>query len=312
MIGISHIASHIPSICMDNIQLGREFGQSEDFIRKKIGAVRLPRKDADEETSDMAVAAIRKLIEKTNLPFSKIEAIALVTQNGDGFGLPHTSAILHRKLSLPPTVAVFDISLGCSGYVYGLSVLKGFLEAAGMKSGILITADPYSRIVDRTDKNTALLFGDAATATLLENGAEWRIGRPLFWTDGAGAEYLRVHDGRLVMNGRQVFNFAVSNVPRQIVELLEKEGFRQEDMDLYCLHQGSAAIVEAIARHFPTVKDRFPSGIEATGNTVSSSIPLLLEGFLFDSDINRIVLSGFGVGFSLATTILQRKGLCHD
>src|SRR5690606_34876431 len=114
------------------------------------------------------------------------QALVVVTQNGDGEGLPHTSALVQTKLGLSTTVAAFDVSLGCSGYVYGLAILKGLMETAGMTDAILITADPYSKVIDPTDRVTTLLFGDAATATLLSNRGEWHIHTPTFGTDGAG------------------------------------------------------------------------------------------------------------------------------
>ena len=121
MIGIKNIASFIPEDALDNLQRAEEFGESRDFIAKKIGALTLPRKGEAEETSDMAVKAIERLLKgPEGLEASSIDALVVVTQNGDGEGLPHTSAIVQAKMGLPKSVAAFDVSLGCSGYVYGL------------------------------------------------------------------------------------------------------------------------------------------------------------------------------------------------
>ncbi|SPF42866.1 3-oxoacyl-ACP synthase [Syntrophobacter sp. SbD1] len=305
MIGIKCIASYLPTEFIDNLEQGKSFAKSEEYIRTRIGAWKLPKKSEAEETSDLAVSAVRNLISKTSLSADEIELIALVTQNGDRYGLPHTSPIVQEKLGLDKNIATFDISLGCSGYVYGLAIVKGFLDASGLKNGILVTADPYSKIIDRTDRATTLLFGDAATATWVGQDAEWEIKAPLYLTDGAAGCNLHADNGILCMNGRKVYKFAVSNVPLHIRQILERECMDQEDIDAYCLHQGSAAIINAIANKFSNVKDKFIVSMGETGNTVSSSIPLLLEERIQRNDLNTILISGFGVGLSIATTIIS-------
>ena len=307
MTGIRSIAAYLPAHRIDNVAQGVSFGEDEAFMRSKIGATSLPRKDDTEETSDLAVAAVVNLIESSELDSQDIDALIVVTQNGDGCGLPHTAAIVQHKLGLKHEVAAFDVSLGCSGYVYGLTILKGLMEEAQLQNGVLVTADPYSKVVDPSDRVTSLLFGDAASATWLTADAIWDIGRPILATDGSGSMNLMVQDGTLKMNGRQVFNFAVLKVPPQINDLLERENIEPADIDLYCIHQGSAAIVDAVSRRFPDVKERFLLDLDETGNTVSSTVPLLLIGHLEDPDVRRILISGFGVGLSWASSILTRR-----
>jgi len=311
MIGIKYITSYIPRDFIDNVAQGEKFGESRDYIINKIGAYRLPRKLNGQETSDLACCAIEKLLNKSDLLQEKMEALVVVTQNGDGHGLPHTSAIIHKKLGLRQDVATFDVSLGCSGYVYGLAILKGFLQASGLNSGVLVTADPYSKIIDPQDRATTLLFGDAATATWLGEDAIWDIGQPTFVTDSHRGCHLAVNGGKLHMNGWQIFNFAAMNVPHQIAIMLDKEELAVEEVDLFIVHQGTAAIVEAIARKFPTVRERFILDLSTTGNTVSSSIPILLEKYYKKPSIKRVLLSGFGVGLSLATILLDRREEPH-
>jgi len=307
MIGIKAIASYIPETVRDNYLQAETLGEKKSFIDNKIGAISLPIMNKDEDTSDLAVFAVRKLLEDNNVNAGQIECLVVVTQNPDGNGLPHTSAIVHNKLGLSKKVAAFDLSLGCSGYVYGLTVIKGFMETANLKCGILVTADPYSKIINPEDKNTTLLFGDAATATLLDDEPKLSLGRSIFATDGSGANNLQVKQNVLHMNGRQVFNFAAIEVPKQIAMLLKSERIESTDIDCYILHQGSKFIVKTISSKFDEVSSRFLSDIEKTGNTVSSSIPLLLEKIIADMNINTIVISGFGVGLSWASTILKRN-----
>ncbi|MDR2315683.1 MAG: ketoacyl-ACP synthase III [Pseudomonas sp.] len=309
MIGIKSIASYVPVNGVDNYAQGAKFGKDQEFIFGKIGSTFLPRKDANQETSDLCVEAAQALFAANpSLDPAAIDAVIVVTQNGDAEGLPHTAAIVQHKLGLSTAVAAFDISLGCSGYVYGLYAMKGFMEAAGLKNGLLITADPYSKIVDPEDRNTTMLFGDAATATWMGEGAAWQLGKSLFGSDGAGAEHLRTTDGKFFMNGRQVYNFALVKVPAHLQQLLEASALQAEDIDLYCLHQGSAAIVDAVSSRFDEGehKQKFVKDMVETGNTVSSSIPLLLEKHVLGSSCKRVALSGFGVGLSWGSAIIER------
>ena len=193
MIGIKSIASYVPVAGVDNYAQGAKFEKDEEFILGKIGSAFLPRKDAEQETSDLCVEAANALFASNpELKRESIDALIVVTQNGDEEGLPHTAAIVQDKLGLPTNVAAFDISLGCSGYVYGIYAIKGFMEAAGLKNGLLITADPYSKIVDPEDRNTTMLFGDAATATWMGEDPAWALGKAKFGTDGSGAPHLKV------------------------------------------------------------------------------------------------------------------------
>ena len=308
MIGIKSIASYVPADGIDNYAQGAKFAKDEEFIIGKIGSAFLPRKEAAQETSDLCVEAVNALFANNpELKRESIDALIVVTQNGDEEGLPHTAAIVQDKLGLPTHVAAFDISLGCSGYVYGIYAMKGFMEAAGLKNGLLITADPYSKIVDPEDRNTTMLFGDAATATWMGEDAPWLLGKSKFGTDGSGAPHLKVSDGVFFMNGRQVFNFALLKVPAHLHELLAESDLKADDIDAFCIHQGSAAIVDAVARRFEDAPvNKFIKDMVETGNTVSSSIPLLLEKHVMDATWKRVAISGFGVGLSWGSAILYR------
>ena len=306
MIKIRAISSFIPSTYIDNLEQALTFEESESFIFSKIGALRLPVADDHDLASDLAYQAVHNLHVKHGLALDEIEALVVVTQNPDSEGLPHCSAVLHGKLGLQASVACFDIGLGCSGYVYGLSILRGLMREANLSNGVLCTSDQYSRIIDRSDRNTSLLFGDAATATWLSRDGSFDFSRPILETLGSEGGALCLSNGKLAMNGRKVFDFAAIRVPAQINALLEREEIHSDDVDLFFLHQGSAAVVNAIARRFPSCKERFLFDIKRTGNTVSSSIPLLLEKQLFSDSCNTAIISGFGVGLSWATNILRR------
>jgi len=309
MIYIKNISSYIPKEFVDNYKNAEKFSESPDFIDTKIGGAKLPRIPADYNTSDMAVTAVENLLDKTKLAKEDIDALVVVSQNGDFGGLPHTSALVQGKLGLKNQISCFDIALGCSGYVYGLSILKAHMIEMGYQNAILVTADPYSKIIDENDRVTSLLFGDAATATLLSTKGTFSIERPLLNTDGGG-ELTLVKKDYLYMNGRQVFNFAATKVPGHVNEYLTKYSLEKDDIDLFLLHQGSAAIIDVITRKLKVTKDRVPLDMKDTGNTVSSSIPLLLEKFLDDTTKKKVIISGFGVGLSWATNLLRRVESC--
>src|SRR5690606_3057486 len=145
--------------------------------------------------------------------------------------LPHTSAILHGRLHLAPRCACWDISLGCSGYVRGISIMQAFISAQGMRSGLFFTADPYSKTIDMRDRNTALIFGDGATVTLLTSSDTKGLFKPIatrFFTDGTRGFALQNEKGTLHMDGRAVFNFSATVVPRQINKLLDETGLSHD------------------------------------------------------------------------------------
>lgn len=310
MSAISQIACHVPAGRLSNLDRQLELGIDEAFIRQKLGVCSVSRKAADEETSDLCVAAFDRLTGAERLRREGVDCLVVCTQNPDGHGIPHTSAVVHGKLALPEACAAFDVSLGCSGYVYGLWLVQSLMATSGFSRALLFTADPYSKIVDPNDKNTAVLFGDAATVTLLEAAAQpaqgWRAKGFVLATRGADGGVLHNRQGSLAMNGRAVFNFAATVVPQQVTECLRRESLRIEDVDLFLFHQGSKYIIDTLQRRLELPPEKVPLDLVDHGNAVSSSIPLMLAERLADQKLNRIVLSGFGVGLSWATCVLER------
>lgn len=307
MIGIENIGVYIPENSISNYEKKEKFEIDDNFIKNKIGVEEVTRKSADEETSDMCVQAYRHLVEKVNISIEEIDCIIVCTQNPDNHGIPHTSSIVHGKLNGKEECACFDISLGCSGYVYSLSIIKSFMEANGMQKGLLFTADPYSKIIDENDKNTSLLFGDAATVTLLTNSENsWIPKKFLFATNGSGRDALHNKSGSLEMDGRAVFNFSAKAVPAQINKLLNETDLQLDDVDLVILHQGSRYIVDTIVKRLKLDKEKVPIKLEKHGNTVSSSIPLILEQSI-KKPINRILMSGFGLGLSWGSCVIEKR-----
>ncbi|RDU63226.1 MULTISPECIES: ketoacyl-ACP synthase III [Helicobacter] len=304
MIGIVGIAGYIPENRVSNNALAKEYGLEEKFLHDKIGVLNHSIMDKSETALTMCLKAFEELKHQVNI--EKIDVVAVITQNPD-YNVPHLSALLHKELGLDKNTACFDVSLGCSGYVYGLSILQSFMLCNGFKSGLLFTADPYSRIVDKKDKDTALLFGDAASVTLLGERAIFYPKKTLFGSDGVlGWDSLICRNQKLEMNGRQVFSFAATEVPKQIQQLLTMENLNIQEIDLFILHQGSRYIVETISKRLGVDSSKVPYEILDYGNTISSSIPLVLRNHLH-ANARKIVISGFGVGFSWASSILTKE-----
>jgi 3-oxoacyl-[acyl-carrier-protein] synthase-3 len=309
MTAISAIASHVPAAFLSNRDRMAEFDLEEGFLTGKIGVERVSRLEPGQDTADLCLKAWEALRARTGIEAAQVDCIVVCTQNPQGHGIPHTSAVVHGAIGAPESCAAFDISLGCSGWVYALSVVGGFMDSAGLRRGLLFTADPYSKIVDPQDRNTVLLFGDAATVTLLDaSGASgcWIPRAFRFGTRGTAGDALTNRSGRLVMNGRAVFEFSATAVPAQVRALLGAEGLTMDDVDLFLFHQGSRYIVDTLARRLALAPEKVPCNLGAQGNTVSSSIPLLFEDRLDDPSLRRIVASGFGVGLSWASAILER------
>jgi 3-oxoacyl-[acyl-carrier-protein] synthase-3 len=326
---IEAFAHAIPSIRHKAADLARVTGADEKFIIEKIGVETRYVLGPDETGISLSVEACRALAEKVPGILEKPNLLVVVTQNPDR-RLPQNSAGLAAALGLPSTVASFDLSLGCSGYVYALTVAEGFMAVTGMHTAVVVTCDPYSRIIDPADKDTNCVFGDAATATLVRAGpSRGKIIATDFGTQGEQGDAICVPDGgaarplvgtaapeqpevsrdtlRLHMRGRAVFNFVNSAVPESISRCLEAAGMTLDQIDLFALHQGSRYMLEAMARRMGIPSDRLLQNMSRYGNTVSSSIPLLLSEVDADRQLDgRVVLmSGFGVGLSWGTAIVQ-------
>jgi 3-oxoacyl-[acyl-carrier-protein] synthase-3 len=305
LIGIKAIGVYLPAQRIENRDRREKFDLTEEFIEERIGMKRLAVCAPGEGTTDLGVSAFHTL-EKNGFELKGIEAFVVVTQNPDR-NLPHASAEMHGRLGLGEGCACFDISLGCSGYVYALSVLSAFMEANGMSAGVVVTADPYSRILDAEDKNTCLLFGDGASATLLARDPVYALGKFTFGTAGKEADQLACNAGKLHMNGRAVFNFAAKYVPADVAEVLARNRLRLEDVDAFVFHQGSRNIVDTIARRLALPVDKVRFRAADYGNTVSSSIPMILAEEMARPEVRTILISGFGVGFSWSSTVLTRR-----
>lgn len=327
---IEAIGSAVPARAETAADIAAQTGADEAFVRTKVGIETRHVLGPGETGLDLAEAAVRDLLARSGRDPAEIGLLVYVTQNPDR-RIPHNAAPLAHRLGLGTGLASFDLSLGCSGFVYGLSVTEAFLAAQGIDNALLVTCDPYSRIMDAADKATNAVFGDAAAATWVSRtGTRTRTLAMDFGTDGAGADAIRIDAGgaadplvsldipegtathdrealRLHMEGRDVFNFVNGTVPASFRACLDRAGLEMADIDLFALHQGSAYMLQALARRAGIPADRLLMNIGRYGNTVSSTVPLLLAPVLEDgvATPRRVMISGFGVGLSWATGVLE-------
>lgn len=327
---IEAITSAVPSIEHSAEDLAAQTGAEEAFIRDKVGVERRFVLGPDETGVGLAEAAARKLFETTDLEPGDVGLMVYVTQNPDR-RIPHNAGDLADRLGLAKSLASFDLSLGCSGFVYALSVAEAFMIAQGIENALVVTCDPYSRIMAAEDKSTNAVFGDAAAATWLKRDGRTVSKGFVFGTDGAGGDAIRVDAGgaakplvsvsdsggvapferdalRLHMNGRDVFNFVNAVVPKTFKQSLEKADLTMDEIDWFALHQGSAYMLKALAKRAGIPMPKLRMNIAGYGNTVSSTVPMLLEDLMAQEDNmagQRVMISGFGVGLSWATGILE-------
>jgi 3-oxoacyl-[acyl-carrier-protein] synthase-3 len=319
-IGIEDIAWYLPEKTVEAETLCRRFGFPEPFVKDKIGVHRIYVSGSDEYSGTMAVKSVERLLEKHTGLDAEIEALIVCTQTPD-FQLPHTSAVVHRDLGLKKDVACFDLNLGCSGFVYGLSVACAFMRENRLKKAVLVTTETYSKIVGPEDRATKPLFSDAAAATLLGESPALLPLRFTFGTDGTRYDHLilprrtsgdpKGGSNYLHMDGRGIYNFAMSTIPDDVDRCLSLNSLSMDDIDYFVFHQATGFLLNKLAERLGLQDGgRMVNCISTFGNTVSASIPIALKTIWGDlrKKKNNVLISGFGVGLSWSSTVLQTIG----
>lgn len=283
-------------------------------------------------TADLCQAAAERLLAQTQCAPTDVDALIFVSQTPD-YPLPASSCCLQARLGLSSQCAALDVNLGCSGYVYGLWLAAGMIAAGAVKRVLLLVGDTIYRTCSPEDRSVALLFGDAGSATLLEWDASADPCHFVLGTDGTGAPHLQVPAGGyrrrfspaallrqeveggnrrsavdLYMNGAEVFAFTLRAVPPLIKGVLARAGHAATDVDYFVFHQANRFMLEHLFKRLKLPPERCVLGLRDYGNTSSASIPLALVTELRDrlqTAATRLVLAGFGVGFSWAGVSLR-------
>lgn len=328
---IKCIEYYLPEKVYTNVDLARDFPEwPAEKVNKKIGVNERHIANSDETAGDMAVKVAEKLFNKhLELNKADIDFVILCTQSPDYF-LPTTACIIQNKIGLPTTCGAFDINLGCSGYIYGLSVAKSLVVSGVAKNVLFLTAETYNKYIHEKDKGNRSVFGDASTATIISESGNWKIGSFSYGTDGRGAEKLIVKSGAarhkapyndisinesgnpisgdyLYMNGSEIFNFTLQVVPQLVENTLSKNKIIQDEINLFIFHQANSYMLEFLRKKIRIPEDKFYYFLEKTGNTVSNSIPIALYEADREGKANgKILLCGFGVGLSWAGTVIEK------
>lgn len=304
----------LPAGTEENTALAERFGiQAMADIIRSTGIERRPVAGTD-TVAGLGEQASRRLLERLGWTPETVEAIVVVTQTPD-YPLPATACLLQQALGLSPSTLALDINLGCSGYVYGLSVLNGLMQTAGLKRALLVCGDMSTRMIDEADRSLHPLFGDAVAATALE-ASDARMALDL-GTDGSGAPYLISRTGglkepgrpRLSMDGVQVMAFSLKRVAPSVARVLQLAGLAINEVDGVVFHQANAMMLKNLARKVGASDEQLVLAVRDFGNTSSASIPLALCDWLNRPEKPhpdrplQLLMSGFGVGWSWATAL---------
>lgn len=297
----------LPDDVLSNSRLAELYPEwTEVKIASKTGIMARHVSSAEESALDLAEGAARKLLMAYDTDIGTIDFLLLCTQSSE-YKLPSTSCLLHERLGLRKDAGSLTFDHGCSGFIYGLSLAKGLIAGGMAKNVLLVTAETYTKYVAQEDKSTRTIFGDGAAATLIDEETSSKIGAFSFGTDGSGAEKLIVRDGRLFMDGPEIFNFTLDIVPKTLDDVLSRNNLTRNDIDLYVFHQANKFMLDTIRKVNGLPRDKFYVNLEMTGNTVSSTIPIALKQLQDAGKLQscmKVMLMGFGVGLSWGATIL--------
>ncbi|MEZ7500376.1 ketoacyl-ACP synthase III [Flavobacterium sp. Arc3] len=328
-IGISGIAAAVPKNTIDNYAY-TEFFPEEDVeaIVDKVGIKE--RRFAPEGmcASDLCFAAAEQLISDLQINKDEIDLLVFVSQTPD-YRMPATSIILQHRLGLAKHTAAFDISLGCSAFIYGLSIVYGLMQSGGFRKALLLDGETRSKVYSPKDRKTAFLFGDGGVAAIIEQNE--KFGKSFFSlnSDGSKSDLIKMDAGgyrnpssaettteKVVdeygnirtdehgyMNGADVFNFVLKEIPKNFKSVLEQSNNTNESIDFNIFHQANDYMNNYLAKKLKLDEEKVPSSIAEFGNTSSVSIPLTIVSQLQNQlqGPKKLMLCGFGVGMSWAT-----------
>lgn len=314
---------YVPQRVLTNDDLSRMVDTSDEWIRTRTGIRERHIAKDGETTSSMAVQAARQALEVARLNPTQLDLIIIATATPD-YIFPATACLVQDILGAT-RAAAFDLSAGCSGFIYGLNVAAHLLSSRAYQTALVVGAETLSRITDWSDRASCVLFGDGAGAVILQAGMnEGGVLATTLGSDGSGGDVLRLPAGGsfapashqtvdaglhfIQMKGREVFRFAISEIPAATSEVLEKAGLSLDDLDLLIPHQANQRIIEAATRFLGLPPEAVYSNLEWYGNTSAASIPIALseaveKGRIQTGDL--VVCVGFGAGLTWGAAAIR-------
>ncbi len=325
--GIGPVAVHLPERIETNEDLQRDNPHWDmPLIASKTGIHQRYIAAPNECSSDLGVAAAEKLFSQYDIDRSAIDFLLFCTQTPD-YPLPTSACLIQDRLGLPTHCGALDFNLGCSGFVYGLSLADGLIRSGAAKRILFITAETYTKMIAPDDRSLRTIFGDAGAATLIEACDQPTLTAFRFGTDGRGANTLLAtekgfrdpsdaitprHRKRwssdLYMDGPALINFTVENVPGLVAGVLADGGLSREQVGLYLFHQATLKMLSELQTHMGIDSAAMPVRVRDVGNTVSCTLPILIEQLRQSGELSRDqknVMVGFGVGWSWAGCLWQ-------
>lgn len=328
---IGPIAIHLPERVETNAQLQAEHPEWDmELIGAKTGVYARHIAAPGECSSDLAVAACERLFGEFGIDRESVDFLLLCTQTPD-YPLPTTACLVQERLGLRTSIGALDFNLGCSGFVYGLSLADGLIRSGAVRRVLLVTAETYSKFIAPEDRSLRPIFGDGAAATLIEAADEPSLGAFVFSTDGRGADTLLVNRGgarrpeqaiqprgrwrwpsALYMDGPSLIQITIEAIPKLVDDVLGQSPWNKEQTDLFLMHQATRLMLDQLRNHLHVPAEKMPLFMRECGNTVSSTLPLLIDDQRRAGKLRpgtKSVLVGFGVGYSSAgCTWVERWG----
>ena len=330
-IEIKGIAAAVPSNVYNNMDYNWISAKEREMFIKTTGVAKRHIANFGTTTADLCERSTNELLEKINWKREDIDVLIFVSQSRD-YVIPSSACILQHKLNLPTSCIAFDLNMGCSGYIYGLSVISSLLNNQ-LKKGLLLVGDISTLHTSPKDKSTFPLFGDAGTCTAIEFNPNGEKSFYNLQTDGEGYEAIIIRDGgarnyisevslkskkisegiernniQLELNGLDVFNFSLKEVAPNINELLNFSELSSKSIDYFVFHQANKLINESIRKKLKLPIEKVPYSIENYGNTSSASIPLTILHALpkqLENQNKKLLLAGFGVGLSWGSAVIN-------
>lgn len=328
---IKAISYYLPEKTITNQDLINDFPEwTVEKIAGKVGVSERHVAGENETAADLGVKAAEKFFKEHEIDKQEIDFLLVCTQSPDYF-LPTSACVMQDRIGLRTGIGALDFNLGCSGFVYGLSLAKGLICGGIASNVLLITTETYNKHIHPKDKGNRTIFGDAAAATLISKDGFAEIGEFSLGTDGRGANNLIVKQGgmrnpelfndfstdekgntsssdHLYMDGGEIFNFTAEAVPILIEDVLKKNELKQVEVDLFIFHQANQYMMNYLRKLIEIDRDKFFIYLDKVGNTVSSTIPIALYEAKKENLLSgNVVLAGFGVGYSWGGVNLKIK-----
>ena len=316
---ITGTGGYLPERIMDNAELEQMVDTSDEWIRSRTGVIKRHIAAEDEMTCDLAEHAARMAMEAASVSADDVDLIIVATTTPD-LVFPSTACLLQERLGVRGSAA-FDIQAVCTGFIYALSVADKFIKTGAANKALVVGAETLSRIIDWTDRDTCVLFGDGAGAVILEASEQPGIVSTFLHADGQHKDLLKVPVGistnyaaiqegsaYMQMQGNEVFKVAVNTLGRIVDETLAANNLEKKDIDWLVPHQANTRIISATAKKLDMPLEKVIVTIDQHGNTSAASVPLALDVAIRDGRIQRgdkLLLEAFGGGFTWGSALID-------